>query len=198
MTIKTEKDIISLVQSDEWMMGILKTAKSLNLPDWWVCAGFVRTKIWDVLHGFDGKTSLPDVDVVYFDPAIKSETVEKELEGQLRNQRPDIPWSVKNQARMHLINNLPPYTSSVDAISKFPETVTALGVKLDRMNQVILTAPCGIDDVINLVVNPTPYFFETEERMQVYQERVRKKNWESIWDKVRVNHVTSENKRMCL
>jgi uncharacterized protein len=198
MTIKTEKDIISLVQSDEWMIGILKTAKSLNLPDWWVCAGFVRTKIWDVLHGFDGKTSLPDVDVVYFDPANKSETVEKELEGQLRNQRPDIPWSVKNQARMHLINNLPPYTSSVDAISKFPETVTALGVKLDRMNQVILTAPCGIDDVINLVVNPTPYFFETEERMQVYQERVRKKNWESIWDKVRVNHVTSENKRMCL
>jgi uncharacterized protein len=198
MTIKTEKDIISLVQSDEWMMGILKTAKSLNLPDWWVCAGFVRTKIWDVLHGFDGKTSLPDVDVVYFDPANKSETVEKELEGQLRNQRPDIPWSVKNQARMHLINNLPPYTSSVDAISKFPETVTALGVKLDRMNQVILTAPCGIDDVINLVVNPTTYFFETEERMQVYQERVRKKNWESIWDKVRVNHVTSENKRKCL
>jgi hypothetical protein len=198
MTIKTEKDIISLVQSDEWMIGILKTAKSLNLPDWWVCAGFVRTKIWNVLHGFDGKTSLPDVDVVYFDPANKSETVEKELEGQLRNQRPDIPWSVKNQARMHLINNLPPYTSSVDAISKFPETVTALGVKLDRMNQVILTAPCGIDDVINLVVNPTPYFFETEERMQVYQERVRKKNWESIWDKVRVNHVTSENKRMCL
>jgi uncharacterized protein len=198
MLIKTEKDIISLVQGDEWMMGILKTAKSLNLPDWWVCAGFVRTKIWDILHGFDEKTSLPDVDVIYFDPANKSETVEKELEGQLRNQRPDIPWSVKNQARMHLINNLPPYTSSVDAISKFPETVTALGVKLDIMNQVILTAPCGIDDVINLVVNPTPYFFETEEHMQVYQERVRKKNWESIWDKVRVNHVTSENKRMCL
>jgi uncharacterized protein len=189
MLIKTEKDIISLVEGDEWMMGILKTAKSLNLPDWWVCAGFVRTKIWDVLHGFDEKTCLPDVDVVYFDPANTSETVEKELEGKLRNQRPDIPWSVKNQARMHLINNLPPYSSSVDAISKFPETVTALGVKLDRMNQVILTAPCGIDDVINLVVNPTPYFFETEERMHVYQERVRKKNWESIWDKVRVNHV---------
>jgi uncharacterized protein len=189
MLIKTEKDIISLIQNDEWMMRILKTAKSLNLPDWWVCAGFVRTKIWDVLHDFDEKTSLPDVDVVYFDPTNTSKTVEKELEGELRNQRPDIPWSVKNQARMHLINNLPPYTSSVDAISKFPETVTALGVKLDKMDQVILAAPCGIDDVINLVVNPTPYFFETEECMHVYQERVRKKNWESIWDKVRVNHV---------
>jgi uncharacterized protein len=188
MLIKTEQDIISLIQNDEWMMNILETAKSLNLPDWWVCAGFVRTKIWDVLHGFGERTSLPDVDVVYFDPANTSETVEKELDGKLRNQRPDIPWSVKNQARMHLINNQPPYTSSVDAISKFPETVTALGVKLDRMNQVILTAPCGIDDVINLVVNPTQYFLETEEGMQVYQQRVRKKNWESIWDKVRVNH----------
>ena len=40
------------------MMDLLKGAKSLNLPDWWICAGFVRSKIWDVLHGFDERTTI--------------------------------------------------------------------------------------------------------------------------------------------
>ncbi len=31
-------------------MEILETANSLNLPDWWICAGFVRSKIWDTLQ----------------------------------------------------------------------------------------------------------------------------------------------------
>ena len=59
---------------------------------------------------------------------------------------------------MHSVNNVSPYTSSVDAISRFPETATALGVKFDGGDTVILTAPHGIDDVINLRVKPTPYF----------------------------------------
>lgn len=47
-----EEGIIALIKDDKWMMEILETVKSLNLPDWWICAGFVRSKIWDVLHDF--------------------------------------------------------------------------------------------------------------------------------------------------
>ena len=97
---------------------------------------------------------------------------------------PTIPWSVKNQARMHIANNVPPYTSSVDAISKFPETATALGVKLDDENNVILTAPHGIEDVVNMKVKPTPFFMESKDRMLIYENRVRKKNWQAVWNKV--------------
>jgi uncharacterized protein len=186
--LKTEKDILSIIQSDEWMMRILKTVQSLHLPDWWVCAGFVRSKIWDVLHGFTERSKLADVDVVYFDPTNTDEQVEKELEEILKSEQPDIPWSVKNQARMHVINNIPPYTSSVDAISKFPETVTALGIRLEENGQLILTAPCGIEDVIHLEVKPTPYFKETEELRQIYKHRVRTKKWESRWTKVKINY----------
>ena len=64
---------------------------------------------------------------------------------------------------MHIVNNIPPYSSSVDAISKFPETATALGVKLDEGNNVILTAPHGIHDVVNLRVKPTPFFRASKE-----------------------------------
>jgi hypothetical protein len=102
---------------------------------------------------------------------------------------PSIPWSVKNQARMHIINDLPPYTSSEDAISKFPETATTLGVKLDKENKLVLTAPWGLEDVLHLEVKPTPYFTETKELAAIYEERMIKKNWKSIWHKIKVDQL---------
>jgi uncharacterized protein len=179
-------DLVGLIRRDPWMMAILWTAKSINLPDWWVCAGFVRSKIWDVQHGYIKRTPIPDIDVIYFDKINIDEAMEKELEDQLRNAMPDVPWSVKNEARMHLANNIPPYSSAVDAISKFPETATALGVKLDNLNNLVIAAPHGIDDVMNLRVKPTPYFLESEERVKKYKERIRVKNWKRNWPKLDV------------
>lgn len=191
--LKRKEDVINLIQSDEAMMQIIKAAGTLDLPDWWICAGFVRSKIWDALHGFKDRTSTPDVDVIYYDPARIDENYEKELEKKLNSILPDVPWSVKNQARMHVINNIPPYTSSEDAISKFPETATALGVKLDKENKLVLTAPCGIEHVLNLEVRPTPFFTETKERAAIYEGRIIKKNWKAIWHKVKVHHVISNS-----
>ena len=130
-------------------MDILRSAQSLNLPDWWVCAGFVRSKIWDVLHEFKERTPLPDIDVIYFDESNTDEEIEKSYESILKQRQPTIPWSVKNQARMHTVNNDFPYSSSTEAIAKFPETATALGVKLDEEGKLVLTAPHGIKDVVN-------------------------------------------------
>ncbi|OXB93094.1 nucleotidyltransferase family protein [Parageobacillus galactosidasius] len=189
MIIKNDKDIIQLIKEDEWMMDILKAVKSLNLPDWWVCAGFVRSKIWDTLHGFKERTPIPDIDVIYFDDTNMDELEEKKFEMRLRNILPNIPWSVKNEARMHIVNNISPYSSSVDAISKFPETATSLGVKLDEKDDIILVAPWGVDDVINMEVKPTPYFKESKELSQIYEERITKKNWKDIWYKVKVFHI---------
>lgn len=191
--LKSNDDVIKLIQSDETMMVIIKTASTLDLPDWWICAGFVRSKIWDALHDFKDRTLPPDVDVIYYDAARINEDYEKELEKKLMSILPGIPWSVKNQARMHVINDIPPYTSSEDAISKFPETATALGVKLDKENNLVLTAPCGIEDVLNLEVKPTPFFTETKERAAIYEERMIKKNWKAIWYKVKVYHFISHS-----
>ncbi|WHY87369.1 nucleotidyltransferase family protein [Neobacillus novalis] len=187
--IKTETDIIQLVKEDKWMMDILYSAQSINLPDWWVCAGFVRSKIWDTLHGFTVRTPIPDIDVIYFDERNVEEAEEKKLEDKLIVIHPNVPWSVKNEARMHVKNDIPPYTSSVDAMSKFPETATALGLKLDENNNVVLAAPCGIHDVLNFEVKPSPFFAETKKRTAVYEGRITKKNWKAIWNKVKVSHL---------
>ncbi|NWK70030.1 nucleotidyltransferase family protein [Bacillus paramycoides] len=188
MTIKTEQDIIHFIQNDPWMMNVLQMAKSLQLPDWWVCAGFVRSKIWDTLHNYEVRTATPDVDVIYYDSMQKDEAYEQLLETKLTNIDATIPWSVKNQARMHVVNKMLPYSSSVDAISKFPETATALGVTLDEKNNVILTSPCGIEDVLSLQVKPTPHFLETKERIHIYKKRVIKKNWQSKWPNITITY----------
>lgn len=189
MHLKTEEDMIQLVKEDKWMMDILKAARTLHLPDWWICAGFVRSKIWDTLHGFQERTMIADIDVIYFDEQFTEKSEEKKWEKKLKSILPDVPWSVKNQARMHIINHLPPYACSVDAISKFPETATALGLKLDRKDNVILTAPCGIDDVINLVLKPTPFFEDNKQLVKVYVKRLKRKNWKSTWSKLTVYPV---------
>lgn len=187
LKLESKQDIIQLIESDEWMMNVLFHAKKLHLPDWWVCAGFVRSKIWDTLHEFGERTPLADVDVVYFDKDNTDELIEKQYEQILIELDSSIPWSVKNEARMHLIDNFEPFLCSEDAISKFPETVTSLGVKLNDDDQVILTAPFGIEDVINLRVNPTPFFMKTEERAKIYEERIQKKNWQAIWSKIKIS-----------
>lgn len=185
MDIHTEQGIMALIEDDKWMMDLLRVAERLNLPDWWICAGFVRSKIWDTLHGYDIRTPLGDIDVIYFDPQCLDEAQEKRLEQQLVAWKPGIPWSVKNQARMHKINNLPPYMSAEEGIANFPETVTALGVKLGA-NGLILTAPHGIGDVIQMCVRPVPRFEASNELKAVYTKRMESKNWKVNWPMVTV------------
>lgn len=189
MECKTEEDIIMLIKEDLWMMDILKTAKTLELPDWWICAGFVRSKIWDHLHGFEERTRLEDIDVVYYDPTNLDESVEKKYEEMLKGLKMNIPWSIKNEARMHLKNKLQPYESSVDAISKFPETATALGVKLNEMDEIILTAPCGIDDAINGIIRPSPNFLKSRGAIEIFETRILKKNWKQKWHKLQIEQT---------
>jgi uncharacterized protein len=184
--MKKKEHVLTIIKEDKWMMDILKAAKTLDLPDWWICAGFVRSKIWDTLHGYTNKTSLHDVDVVYYDSSNISESSEKKWEHQLFNILPDVPWSVKNEARMHIINNIPPYTSTIDAISMFPETATALGVKLDKDDNLILAAPHGLEDVLNMELRPAPHIKTSRELTAIYEERLRKKNWPATWLKVKV------------
>lgn len=195
MKLNNEYDVIELVKRDEWMMNVLHAARTLQLPDWWVCAGFVRSKIWDTLHGFAERTPLPDVDVVYFDPQDIEEDTEKRLEKELTARNPDIPWSVKNEARMHLVSGLPPFTSTVDAISGFPETVTALGLSLGEEGEVLLAAPYGLSDVLDLTVRPTPYYAKSPEAAAVYERRVAQKNWERHWTMIQIRHTGNSLER---
>lgn len=182
MKLVKEQDIVEVISKDKWMMGVIELAAKLELPDWWICAGFIRAKVWDELHGISEKTVIPDVDVIYFDSKHLDEQNEELYEKTLNTLDPTIPWSVKNQARMHTLNEVAPYTSSIDGMSKFPETVTAIGITLDERGGLRLCAPYGVEDLIMMKIRPTPSFKES----QIYRERVNQKKWSATWGKVTV------------
>lgn len=91
----------------------------------------------------------------------------------------------KNQARMHVKNGHVPYTSTVDGISNFPEVATAVGVYLGPNDEVKLVAPYGIDDLVNLIVRPTPFFWRSDERA-IYHQRLVSKQWELTWNRLQI------------
>ncbi len=184
-----EKGICELIQRDVFRMQILNTVAELHLSDWWIGAGFVRNAVWDYLLSKDVSTPLNDVDVIYFDPHdipdgemnVKSTSSEDTYEKQLRDVMPLVKWSVKNQARMHLLHNDEPYSSSEDALSHWVETATCVGIKLDQTSNLKIIAPYGIDDLVSLRVRPTEYF---KNNLDEFYRRIEKKNWLSLWPKL--------------
>ena len=81
---------------------------------------------------------------------------------------------------IHSPNSLP-YQSSKDAIEKFPERCTAVGVRLLKEGNMELFAPFGLEDIYQYRVRPTPHFLADKNRMQLYKTRASKKNWDQKW-----------------
>lgn len=178
----TEDDILALIEGDPWMMAVIHTAAHPNLPDWMIGAGFVRNKVWDYLHGIARPVvDTADIDLIYFDATDTREETEKAHDARLQAAM-DVPWSCKNQARMHAHNGNAPYASSLDALSRWVETPTAVAVTLCG-GALKLFAPHGISDLVNLIVRPTPQYAQ---RLPVFHQRMAEKNWLAKWPKLQV------------
>jgi hypothetical protein len=184
-TLRTVDDIAARIAGDSWRMRVLAAARSLDLPDWWIGAGFVRNAVWDAIHGYAVRTPLSDIDVISFDPRDLDEASEKRHEATLAARMPNVPWSVKNQARMHLVNGDAPYANSTDALARWPETATCIAVRLGQDNHLVIAAPHGIDDLAQLVVRVSPGFVRDP---AIFEKRVRDKRWMSRWPKLTIVH----------
>jgi uncharacterized protein len=176
--------ISDLIKSDRRRMEVLRAARTLDLPQWLIGAGFVRNLVWDHLHGYEKPTPLSDIDVAYFDPTNLSETAEKEYETKLKKIINES-WSVKNQARMAKIDHFHrEYTSTKDAISHWPETATAIGVRIDNNDNIELVAPYGTDDLLSLTLRMTPSF---PSGRKYFLKRIDKKCWLVKWPRLKIN-----------
>ena len=181
--LRSIDDIAGLLETHTDLHALLCHVETLGLPDCWVGAGFVRNSVWDVLHDSRIDASrLNDIDVIFFDPSDAGEEREVDLERRLRQVAPGFPWSVKNQARMHGRNCDRPYRETFDAIAHWPETATAVAARR-APGRIEIVAPHTINDLLNLIVRPTPAF---RHKMDIYRRRVTDKNWPARWPKLTV------------
>ena len=181
--LQSASDICQFFATSPWHRAVLETVRALDLPDWWIGVGFVRNAVWDHLHGFATPTPLDDIDVIWFSARRCDRGFDEMIVAKLSAQRPDLPWSVKNQARMHARNGDRPYRSSVDAMRHWPETATAIALTVGHDGALEIAAPFGVGDLLALVVRPTPHF--RSNRMAAYGERQRAKNWRTHWPRLR-------------
>lgn len=169
----------TILCADPKRMRILRLVRGLGLPDCWVAAGFVRSAIWDRQHKRTHSPLPPDIDVIWFDETLDDPAIDTGFETHLLRLDSSLEWSVKNQARMHVRNNDQPYASAADAVMAWPETATAVAVRLGMDDVIEVAAPLGLDDLFNLVVRPTARF--EIEKKQIYLDGVRCENWFATW-----------------
>lgn len=154
----------------------------MNLRDWYISAGYLRNYIWDILHKYTERTPLNDIDIIYYNTDELDEEIEKEYEQKLVQTTGITIWSVKNQARMHIQNGNKPYKSIEDALSQWPETVTAIGVRLEKDGCLSIVSPYGLEDLFEYRVRKSPLFKDET----YYRMRIKKKNWKEIWPKLEI------------
>lgn len=180
----TEEELKKWILADSDFMTVLKIVEAQALPEAWIAAGCLRNFIWNKLSygtGFDWAT---DIDLVFFDQQ-KSYQESMDIENELKLTYPSYQWEVRNQAHMHTNNpGTPPYKSTTDAISKYPETCTAIAIRLIK-NELELFIPYGLETLEALECHPTPYFLANPHRLKIYHKRLRTKTWKQKWPKLR-------------
>lgn len=158
---------------------VLQCAQVHSMPQWCIAAGFVRNLVWDKLHGLDCQP-LNDIDLIYYCPLDTRPERDWAIEAYLRAGAPELPWSVKNQARMHLKNHDNPYQSSSDAMAYWPEMETAVGVSLNPtlktsasvIEDLQIVAPFGLASLFALTLTRNP-----RRSLAVFEQRIIAKGW---------------------
>lgn len=177
-----ERDLASqlavLMLGDSRRLSVLRTVAATLGGQAWITGGFIREAVWDALHNYQIPTPSDDIDVIYFDQQDTAEASEKMMRRRLLELSPNVNWSVKNEARMHVVAMDAPYHSMRDAVARFPETATAIAVQLDD-GRLRIMAPHGLRDLFSLTLRPT-----APESTPAFDRRISSKQWADRWPKL--------------
>lgn len=175
-----------LARSEPALMRALKAARELGLREWCIAAGAVRNPVWDRLFGCAAAPG--DVDLVYFDADHADPQRDRALQGRLQARMPELDWEVVNQAGVHLWYEaaygcaLAPYHSLEHALASWPETATAVGLRLEAEDQLTVLAPLGLQDLFDGVLRQNP----ARSSAVQFQQRVAGKRFLQRWPGLRL------------
>ena len=177
-----ERIVTSIALGSRQIVDVLRALREEG-PDLFLGGGMIRSAVWDYLHRYASPTVVDDVDVIHFNRDRTEKSDDEAICQRLRRRLPNARWSVKNQARMHIVNGEEPYVSLDDAVSRWPETATAFVARLTEQGTIEFIAPYRFDDLLRLLVVNTPSFVA---RTDVVRGRIAEKNWIEIWPQLKV------------
>jgi hypothetical protein len=179
--------LASMVRSAPWLLEALQAARDVDPPDWLVGGGVLRDLVWDRLHGRPPARPR-DLDLAFFDPARPDPPRDAVVAAALTARLSGVPWDAKNQAAVHTWygrvfgGQVAPLTSAADGVATWPETATAVAVRLLPDDRLQVVAPCGLEDLFGLICRRNP------RRVTVahYRQRIHDKRITERWPRVEV------------
>ncbi|RZF49615.1 nucleotidyltransferase family protein [Acinetobacter halotolerans] len=174
-----------LILNSSDLSEMLKQLAKLH-PQAYLSAGALRSTVWAFLHGqtFDLKDS--EIDVIYYDGQERNNHVQQRLKQKLEQLFPQQQWDVVNQALVHTWyrkengEQIQPISSIEHALSLWPETATAIALRLNSSGELELIAPFGLQDLFELRLrwNPALVSYTT------FKNRVESKKWLQQWPRL--------------
>ena len=161
---------------------IIEEWNKLALPDCWLVAGAIAQTVWNQMFNLPPTHGISDIDIVYFDADDLTENGEAQHAARIRAAFSHLPvWiDVKNEARVHTWyeakfgHQIAPHTSTADAITTFPTTATAVGIRPSG-SMAEIYAPFGVDDLLGAVVRANKKQITNE----IFDAKVAK--WIASW-----------------
>lgn len=195
------QEIFRILRSSPVMMAAIEASIHTALPNWCLTGGILRDIIWSEVLA--RKVRHRDIDLIYFDDKKTSPQFDWEIEATLERMS-GLPFRVRNQARMHLFNSEEKYANVVDAMAKFPTTVSAIGVTATEDHLPVIFSIFGYKSLFEPCFEITPHFAEND-RIDDFHAYLNRNNLLERWpevsirsrlnvsDTIRNSELTSDN-----
>lgn len=186
--------LFELITQSPALSAILQTLSRLH-PHAYLSAGVLRNTVWAYLHGQSFDLQYSDVDVIYCDATEMDQHSQKQLQHNLERLFPQQQWDVVNQALVHTWyrgengKRIKPLASIEHALSLWPDTATAIAVRVNASGELELIAPFGLQDLFELKLrwNSALVSYAT------FKKRVDSKQWLQQWPQLQEVDPKIEN-----
>ena len=157
--------LTEIVRAAPSLMRVLRTARTLDLPDWLVMSGAVYQRVLNHLTGREPDYGVRDYDLGYYDASDISwdaEDVAIRRVASAFDEKLKSIVEVRNQARVHLWfeahfgEAYTPLSSTAEALERFVSPTFAVGVRLDAEDRLHIEAPFGLAHLFALRLRPNP------------------------------------------
>ncbi len=186
-----QRELQRIVLGTPWLVDVLRTVNDVVPHPAYVGAGAIRNLVWDALDDAHQVIPVDDVDLVYFEPDHPTPTA---WSLRLRDALPQLRLDITNQANVHVWQSqqlgrpIARYASLDAAIASWPETATAVAVKLSPSGSLSIVAPYGLDDLFGLQLRPSPGLNDPN----AYLARIRTKRWHLRWPRLTVHNAPTD------
>ncbi|MDB5430754.1 MAG: nucleotidyltransferase family protein [Caulobacter sp.] len=154
----------AVIRANPVLMGVMETARTLNMPDWLIVSGAVYQGVWNHLTGRPADYGVKDYDLVYFDPDTSWDAEDVFIKRAASVYPPPLNElvEVRNQARVHLWfeakfgEPYEPLANSAEALTRFVCPAFSVGARLEPDGALTIEAPFGLDDLFAMRLRPNP------------------------------------------